>query len=156
MAKWKRGGYFAALIGTTIIVYAIFFGYYTRTRIFWLTYFPDNSYRPASNLPSVDGQGEPEVVMVRRSGQIECFDVFYSRKLEELLEASLLDARRLPIESGAVCIFSGLKHLTWLASALSQAQVRTRYGEHSETATSVPESASRLPHVKSSRSRIGG
>ena len=88
MAKWKRGGYFAAVIGTAIVVYAIFFGYYTKTETFWLTYFPDNTYQPASNLPNVDGQGQPKVVMVRRSGQIECFDVFYSRRLEELLEAS--------------------------------------------------------------------
>jgi hypothetical protein len=75
MAKWKRGGYFAALI-VAIVVYAIFFGYYTRTKTFPLTYFPDNTYQPASNLPNVDGQGQPKVVMVRRSGRIECFDVF--------------------------------------------------------------------------------
>ena len=87
MAKWKCGGYFAAVIGTAIIVYAIFFGYYTRTKSFWLTYFPGNTYQPASNLPNVDAQGQPKVVMVRRSGQIECFDVFYSRRLKELLEA---------------------------------------------------------------------
>ena len=88
MAKWKRGGYFAAVIGAAIVVYAIFFGYYTKTETFWLTYFPDNTYQPASNLPNVDGQGQPKVVMVRRSGQIECFDVLYSHKLKELLEAS--------------------------------------------------------------------
>ena len=88
MAKWKRGGYFAAVIGTAAVVYAIFFAYYARTETFWLTYFPDNTYQPASNLSNVDGQGQPKVVMVRRSGQIECFDVFYSRKLKELLEAS--------------------------------------------------------------------
>ncbi len=88
MAKWKRGGYFAAATGTAIVVYAIFFGYYTRTETFLLTYFPENTYQPASNLPNVDGQGQPKVVMVRRSGQIECFDVFYSRKLKDLLEAS--------------------------------------------------------------------
>jgi len=87
MVKWKWG-YLVAVIGTAIVVYAIFFGYYTRTKTFWLTYFPDNTYQPASNLPNVDGQGQPKVVMVRRSGQIECFDVFYSRKLKERLEAS--------------------------------------------------------------------
>jgi len=88
MAKWKRGGYIAGAIGTAIVVCTIFFGYYTRTKTFWLTYFPDNTYKPASNLPNVDGEGQPKVVMVRRSGQIECFDVLYSRKLKELLEAS--------------------------------------------------------------------
>ena len=88
MAKWKRRGYFAAVIATAIVVYAIFFGYYTRTNTFWLTYFPDNTYQPASTLPNVDGRGQPKVVMVRRSGQIECFDVFYSRRLRELLETS--------------------------------------------------------------------
>jgi hypothetical protein len=62
MAKWKRGGFFAAVIGTAIVVYAIFFGYYTRTETFWLTYFPDDTYQPASNLPNVDGQGQPKVV----------------------------------------------------------------------------------------------
>jgi len=65
MAKWKRGGYFVAMIGAAIVVYAIFFGYYTRTRTFWLTYFPDNTYQPASNLPNVDGEGQPKVVMDR-------------------------------------------------------------------------------------------
>ena len=88
MGKYKRLCYITALIGTAVVVYAIFFGYYTRTKTFWLTYFPDNTYQPASNFPNVDGQGQPKVVMVRRSGQIECFDVFYSRKLKELLEAS--------------------------------------------------------------------
>jgi hypothetical protein len=88
MAKWKRGGYFAAVIGTAVVVYVIFFGYYARTETFWLTYLPDNTYQPASNLPNVDGQGQPKVVMVRRSGQVECFDVFYSRKLKEQLEAN--------------------------------------------------------------------
>jgi hypothetical protein len=88
MAKWKRGGYFAAVIGTAVVVYVIFFGYYARTETFWLTYLPDNTYQAASNLPNVDGQGQPKVVMVRRSGQVECFDVFYSRKLKEQLEAN--------------------------------------------------------------------
>jgi len=89
MAKWGRSGYLAAVIGITIVlIYASFFGYYTRTKIFSLTYFPDNTYKPASSLPNVDGRGEPKVVMVRRSGPVECFDVFYSRKLKELLEAS--------------------------------------------------------------------
>ena len=40
MVKRKRGGYFAAVIGTAVVVYAIFFGYYARTKTFWLTYFP--------------------------------------------------------------------------------------------------------------------
>jgi hypothetical protein len=88
MGKYKRFCYITALVGIAVVVYAIFFGYYTRTKTFWLTYFPDNTYQPARNLPNVDGQGQPKVVMVRRSGQIECFDVFYSRKLKELLEAS--------------------------------------------------------------------
>ena len=88
MAKCERGCYITALIGAAIVVYVIFFGYYTRTQTLWLTYFPDNTYRPASSLPYVDGRGQPKVVMVRRSGQIECFDVFYSRKLKELLEAT--------------------------------------------------------------------
>ena len=88
MAERKRSVHFAIVTGAAIIVYAIFFGYYARTKTFWLTYFPDNTYQPASSLPNVDGQGQPKVVMVRRSGQIECFDVFYSRKLKELLEAS--------------------------------------------------------------------
>jgi hypothetical protein len=86
--NWNRGKYFAAVIGAAIVVYALLFGHYTRTKTFWLTYFPENAYQPASNLPDIDGQGQPKVVMVRRSGQIECFDVFYSRKLKELLDAS--------------------------------------------------------------------
>jgi hypothetical protein len=88
MGKYKSLRYITALIATAVVLYAIFFGYYTRTKTFWLTYFPDNTYQPASNLPNFDGQGNPKVVMVRRSGQIECFDVFYSRKLQELLKAS--------------------------------------------------------------------
>ena len=88
MAKCERGCYITALIGAALVVYVIFFGYYTRTKTFWLTYFPDNTYQPASSLPSVDGRGQPKMVMVRRSGQIECFDVFYSGKLKERLEAN--------------------------------------------------------------------
>lgn len=86
----KHGGlaWIAALIGTAIILYVIFFGYYTTTKTFSLTYFPSNSYAPTSNLPNVDGRGQPKVVLVRTEGQIECFDVLYSRKLKELLEAS--------------------------------------------------------------------
>jgi hypothetical protein len=86
--KSKRIWYLSAVIATSIAVYAIFFGYFPRTKTFWLTYFPENTYQPASGLPNVDGRGQPKVVMVRRSGQVECFDVFYSRKLKELLEAS--------------------------------------------------------------------
>jgi hypothetical protein len=88
MVKWKRGSCFVAVLATAIVVYTIFVGYYTRTETFWLTYFPDNTYQPTINLPNVDRQGRPKVVMVRTAGQIECFDVFYSRKLKELLEAS--------------------------------------------------------------------
>ncbi len=87
MAKCKRVCYITALIGIAVVC-IVFFGYYTKTEIFWLSYFPDDSYQPASSLPRVDGQGQPKVVMVRRSGQIECFDVFYSRNLKELLESS--------------------------------------------------------------------
>jgi hypothetical protein len=95
MAKWKRGGDVAAVTGTVLVACVIFLGYYSRTKTYWLTYFPDNTYPPASSFPNADGQGQPKVVMVRRSGQIECFDVFYSRKLKELLEAS--PSRRAPI-----------------------------------------------------------
>jgi hypothetical protein len=88
MGKYRRVCYIATVVGTVLAVFLIFFGYYSRTETFWLTYFPDDTYPPASNLPNVDGQGQPKVVMVRRSGQIECFDVFYSHKLKELLEAN--------------------------------------------------------------------
>jgi hypothetical protein len=87
MAKWNRVCYISALIAMAV-VYLVFFGYYTKTETFWLSYFPDDTYQPASTLPRVDGQGRPKVVMVRRLGQIECFDVFYSRNLKELLESS--------------------------------------------------------------------
>lgn len=86
--KWKGSTYCAAVIGATIVLCAIFFGYFTRTKTFSLTYFPDDTYEPARHFPLVDGQGQPRVVMVRESGQIECFDIFYSRKLKELLEAN--------------------------------------------------------------------
>jgi len=88
MAKRGRGLYITAVIGAAIVGYVILFGYYTRTKTFWLTYFPDNTFQPASNLPDLDGQGQPKVVLVRGSGQIQCFEVFYSRKLKEVLEAS--------------------------------------------------------------------
>jgi hypothetical protein len=88
MAPQKRNGYRVAVIGIAIVlIYAGFFGYYTRTRTFSLTYFPDNTYMPTKSLPNFDGRGEPKVVMVRRSGPIECFDVFYSHQLKQLLEA---------------------------------------------------------------------
>jgi hypothetical protein len=76
-----------ALVGTAIIAYVMLFGYYTKTKTFRLTYFPNNSYEPTSNLPNVDRRGQPKVVLVRREGEIECFDVLYSRQLKELLEA---------------------------------------------------------------------
>jgi hypothetical protein len=78
----------ACLAGITVVVLLVLFGYRTRTETLSLTYFPDNAYQPTSNLPEVDGRGQPKVVMVRRSGQIECFDVFYSRKLREFMEAA--------------------------------------------------------------------
>jgi uncharacterized membrane protein YphA (DoxX/SURF4 family) len=77
MAKWKRGGYFAAVIGTAILGYAILFGYYTRIKTFLLIYFPENTYQPASNFPNVDGQGQPKVVMVRKSGEIASALTFF-------------------------------------------------------------------------------
>jgi hypothetical protein len=88
MGKYRLVCYISALIAAAVVVYLIFFGFYTRTETFWLTYFPDDTYQPASKLPDVDGKGHPKVVMVRRSGQIECFDVFYSHKLKERLEAN--------------------------------------------------------------------
>jgi hypothetical protein len=88
MSKKKRVLLILGIVTVVGVVYTLFFGYYTRTKIFWLTYFPNDTYQPASSLPSVDGLGQPKVVMVRRSGQVECFDVFYSRKLKELMEAS--------------------------------------------------------------------
>ncbi len=89
MAKWKRSGYLAGVLGIAIaLIYVSLFGYYTRTKTFLLTYFPDNTYKPANSLPNVDGRGEPKVVMVRRSGSIECYDVFYSQKLKARLEAN--------------------------------------------------------------------
>jgi hypothetical protein len=84
----KRVVCIAAVMGAAVLAYLALFGYYTRTETFWLTYFPDDTYQPASNLPDLDALGQPKVVMVRRSGQTECFDVFYSRKLKEFLESS--------------------------------------------------------------------
>ena len=81
MAKWKRSGYLAFVIGMAIaLIYVSLFGYYTRTKTFWLTYFPGNTYKPANRLPNVDGRGPTKVVMVRRSGAIECYNIFYSPK----------------------------------------------------------------------------
>lgn len=80
---------------TTIVVVALtalvplaWWVYHTRTESFELTYFPDDTYAPARNLPTVDDRGQPRVVLVRKAGQIECFDVFYSQKLMDLLRTT--------------------------------------------------------------------
>lgn len=95
MTKHRRIVWSVGLFGAAIVIYVVFFGYYTKTETFWLTYFPNNTYQPTSDFPNVDGSGQPKVVMVRRAGQIECYDVFYSRKLKELLETG--SSRRVEI-----------------------------------------------------------
>jgi hypothetical protein len=89
MGSLKNICYVAAILaGIAVVVLLVLFGYRTRTETLSLTYFPDNTYQPASNLPDVDERGQPKVVMVRRSGQADCFDVFYSNKLREFMEAA--------------------------------------------------------------------
>ena len=77
-----------AAIAVIALVPISWFVYHTRTESFALTYFPGDSYASARNFPTVDERGEPRVVLVRKVGEIECFDVFYSQKLKDLLQAS--------------------------------------------------------------------
>ena len=84
----KLGYSIAALAAIVLLVPAARFIYHTKTETFSLTYFPGNTYAPVRDLPGVDEHGEPRVVLVRRKGQMECFDVFYSQKLNDLLEAN--------------------------------------------------------------------
>jgi hypothetical protein len=87
MVNSKNVGFIAALLVVgLLLVFA--FGYRTKIETVSLTYFADNTYRPTSDLPELDGQGRPKVVMVRKSGLTECFDVLYSRKLRELMQSS--------------------------------------------------------------------
>jgi hypothetical protein len=87
----QKSGYraaFAALATLLLLIPAAHFVYHTRAKTFSLTYFPDNLYPPAGALPTADEHGGPRVVLVRRAGQVECFDVYYSQKLKQLLEAT--------------------------------------------------------------------
>jgi hypothetical protein len=87
-AKAVRGIFYAAVLG--LAVTSPFLVTRTRSETFQLTYFPANTYQPTSALPAVDEQGRPKVVLVRRVGQIECHDVFYSQELKDLLERTPL------------------------------------------------------------------
>ena len=78
----------AAVAAIILLVPAARFVYHTETETFSLTYFPGDSYTPVRPLPAADEHGEPRVVLVRRAGDIECFDVFYSQELKDLLQGA--------------------------------------------------------------------
>jgi hypothetical protein len=106
----RKLGYSVAVVAAIILlVSAARFIYHTKTETFSLAYFPGNTYAPARELPGVDEHGEPRVVLVRRTGQIECFDVFYSQKLRDLLQAS--PSRRVNI---TYRVFYRFGHSFWI------------------------------------------
>ena len=57
-----------------------------------MTWYPGNTYKPARDIPETNPfrarptYGEPKVVLVREANGIQCYEVYYSRKLEKLLE----------------------------------------------------------------------
>jgi len=78
----------AAVAAIILLVPAARFVYHTKIETFSLTYFPGDSYFPVRPLPTADEHGEPRVVLVRKAGYIECFDIFYSRELKDLLQGT--------------------------------------------------------------------
>jgi hypothetical protein len=84
----KVGYVIATLVGIILLIMAARFVYHTRIETFFLTYFPGNNYAAARDLPTFDERGEPRIVLVRTAGHIECFDVYYSLGLWNLLQAN--------------------------------------------------------------------
>jgi hypothetical protein len=82
---WRIG---TALVAVLLLIPLAHFIYHRKVETFALTWYPGDSYRPALGLPKVGDHGEPRVVLVRRSGLIDCFDVLYSQELEGLLQTS--------------------------------------------------------------------
>jgi hypothetical protein len=73
-------------IAFLVITAGLFFlPFRKRTETLQLWYFPGNSYAPTNELAPADEQGKPKVVLVRKVGQMDCYDVFYSQKLQQLL-----------------------------------------------------------------------
>ena len=69
-----------------VVLASFLFLFKSRTETLQLWYFPGSSYAPTNELAPLDEQGRPKVVLVRKAGQVECFDVFYSQKLQQSLE----------------------------------------------------------------------
>ena len=69
-----------------VVLASFLFLFKSRTETLQLWYFPGSSYAPTNELALLDEQGRPKVVLVRKAGQVECFDVFYSQKLQQSLE----------------------------------------------------------------------
>src|SRR5215469_5539457 len=79
----RKIAFYVALLAVALV--SFFFLFKSRTETLWLWYLPGNSYAPTNELASVDEQGRPKVVLARKVGQVECFDVFYSQKLQQSL-----------------------------------------------------------------------
>jgi len=84
-AAWHIG---AALVVVLLLIPLVHFIYHRKIETFALTWYPNDSYRPALHLPKVGDNGEPSVVLVRRSGLMDCFDVLYSQELDRLLRST--------------------------------------------------------------------
>jgi hypothetical protein len=67
----------------------LFLGYqfeHAKRMSFVLSWAPGDSYAPARIFRSTSPNGEPKVVLVRRTKNLECFEVHYSQALENTLK----------------------------------------------------------------------
>ncbi len=81
-----------------VVMAAIPFGYYahhTRVESFNYVWYPDDTYGPAQEWPNVDVKGHPRVVLVRSIGNLQCYAVYYDRKLADIIEQNPTRMREL-------------------------------------------------------------
>jgi hypothetical protein len=68
-----------------LVISLIYFAHHKRIESFYYRWYPDNTYPPAKQFPDVV-KGSPKVVLVRKVGSLECFEIYYSSELDALLK----------------------------------------------------------------------
>src|SRR5437870_6520304 len=84
----------ASLLLTAIVAlgFLVHFVHHKKRVTYLMTWYPGNTCWPARHFTETNPfraqatYGEPKVVLVREANGIQCYAVYYSRKLEELLE----------------------------------------------------------------------